>query len=375
MPTLRDKLKSYGTKPDRPVVQNLTRKTPECFRSSEETPRPHYGLPDVLPGDILYLLTGQRFDDVPLERLLFLDTETTGLSRGVGTIAFLVGIGYFQDDSFIVEQLLMRDYDEELPLLQTLNQRLAAASVLVTFNGKTFDLPLLQNRFLMNGIRTRETEKAHVDLLHAARSVWKLRLKRCNLAALEQAVFGWERQDDLPGSEVPKAYFRYLQNGMFGELEPILQHNAQDIRSLPLLLSELIRIYSAPLSASHLHDIYSVGRVLEKRGQYRLAHKCYRAADAGSLSRLSRLSLADSLKRLRQYEQAAAVYQQMIADGQCDLLPYVELAKIYEHRLREPQTALTLTRKALLLADPRDENTMEALQKRLLRLFQKTGGK
>ena len=370
MSTLRDKLRSYGRK------QGGTAPRPaeppaDCARFFDRTGREDYALPDVLPGRLLYLLTGEETEDTPLSRVLFLDTETTGLSGGAGTIAFLTGIGYFENGEFVVEQNLMRDYPEEGPMLARVGERLKNSGLLVTFNGRTFDMPLLSGRFIMQGTRDPNPEIPHVDLLQCARSAWKIRLRRCSLSALEEQVFGMAREDDLPGSRVPAAFFEYLATGEFSYVEPVLRHNVQDIRSLPMLLAELFRLYERPLESPFEQDIYSAGRVFEKRGQTETARKCYRAADRGTMSRLSRLTLADSLRRHREFEQAAEVYGRMIAQGQGGLFPYVEKAKLLEHRLGRPEEALALTRRAVLLCRPDDEEQMAALQKRLLRLYRK----
>lgn len=370
MSSLRDKLRSYGRqsgdkapRPAEPVR--------DCARFFDRTDRAAYPLPEVLKGELLYLLTGTDMEDTPLSRVLFLDTETTGLSGGAGTVAFLTGIGYFEDGAFVVEQNFMRDYPEEGPMLSRVGERLQKSGLLVTFNGRTFDMPLLSGRFIMQGMRNPNPDIPHVDLLQCARSAWKIRLSRCNLASLEEQVFGLRREDDLPGSQVPRAFFDYLATGEFMYVEPVLRHNVQDIRSLPILLGELFRLYERPLEAPHEEDVYSAGRVFEKRGQTETARKCYRASDRGTMSRLSRLTLADSLRRHREFEEAAEIYGRMIAQGQGGLFPYVERAKLLEHRLGRPEEALALTRKAVLLCPPDQEEQMAALQKRMLRLYRK----
>ena len=295
MPSLRDKLMSYGTKPEK------TKASPasfSCYRTEDRTPRSDYALPDILSASLINDLSGISLtEDLPLESLLFLDTETTGLSGGAGTIAFLTGLGWFEGNEFIVEQDLMRDYPEEGSMLGRVLELVERARLLVTFNGRTFDLPLLESRFTMNGQRVPLTQKEHLDLLHPARAVFKLRLQRCRLVNLEEAVLGIERVDDLPGSEVPKAWFDYLKTGDFSLIEQILEHNVQDIRSMPLILARLMEMYRAPLREAHQEDIYSIGRTLERRGQTERARKCYRAADKGAMSRLARLSLAESYRR------------------------------------------------------------------------------
>lgn len=366
-----DRLKAYGAATQ--VAKQPAPVKADCYRAFDRTPRSLYPLQDVLDGASLEALTGQIFPDVPLSSLLFLDTETTGLSGGAGTLAFLTGIGYFEGDSFVVEQNLMRDYDEEAFLLGHVADRLQSAGLLVTFNGGTFDMPLLESRFIMHRMRGAYRLPPHADLLRSARSAWRLRLGRCSLSALEESVFGMKRKDDLPGALVPKAFFDYLKCRDFALLKPVLEHNAQDIRTLPLLLMKLLELYADPLTSVHPQDVYSIGRVMEKRGGLETARRCYRAADQGSLSRLSRMTLADSYRREKRYQDAAKVYELMIDAGQGGSYPLIALAKLCEHRLSDVPRALALTRKAMLYLDPYDEQAFQEVQKRALRLMKKIG--
>ena len=367
MASLRDKLKAYGTKPEKPKTAPPPA---EYYRAVDRSPREDYGLPDCLDTGLINDLSGLTIpENLPLESLLFLDTETTGLSGGAGTIAFLTGMGWFEGNEFIVEQDLMRDYPEEGAMLSRVLELVDRASLLVTFNGRTFDLPLLESRFTMNGQRVPITRKPHLDLLHPARAVFKLRLQRCRLVNLEEAVLGIVREDDLPGAEVPTAWFDYLKTGNFALVDRILEHNVQDIRSMPMILSRLMAMYKQPLTEPHQEDIYSIGRTLERRGQTERARKCYHAADKGSMSKLARLRLAESYRRETDYAASAGIYERMLHEGQANVEVLVRLAILYEHRLGRPDEALRLTRRALLLSD--DPIELEELNKRYQRLKKK----
>ena len=368
MVSLRDKLKAYGTKPDKPKAAPPPA---ECYRVQDRTPRDGYGLPDVLDAGLIKDLSGLTIpDSLPLESLLFLDTETTGLSGGAGTIAFLTGMGWFEGGEFVVEQDLMRDYPEESAMLSRVLELIERSALLVTFNGRTFDLPLLESRFTMNGRRVPLTGKPHLDLLHPARAVFKLRLQRCRLANLEEAVLGIVREDDLPGAEVPKAWFDYLKTNDFTLIGKILEHNVQDIRSMPLILSRLMEMYKAPLNVPYQEDLFSIGRTLERRGQTERARKCYYAADRGTVSKLARLRLAESYRRETDYAASAGIYERMLREGQASVEVLVKLAILYEHRLNRPGEALRLTQRAMLLCE--DEIQMDELNKRYRRLKKKT---
>lgn len=369
MLSLRDRLNAYRPE-QRPAAPKAKAPETSCYRVTDETDATLYGLQDPLNAALIRDMSGISLDrDVPLEGLLFLDTETTGLSGGAGTIAFLTGMGWFERGRFVVEQDLMRDYPEEPSMLGRVLERIEASQLLVTFNGRTFDLPLLESRLTMNGRRVRVTERPHLDLLHPARAVFKLRLRHCRLSQLEEMVLDIHREDDLPGSEVPKVWFDYLKTGYFAPVERILEHNLQDIKSMPLLLSRMLALYDSPLTIPWQEDLYSVGRVLDRRGETARARKCYHAADRGSVSRLARLSLAESYRRSTDFQNAADMYERMLRDGQGTVDVMVRLAILYEHRLKKPEEALKLTRRALLMTS--DPEALEQLNRRYRRLSAK----
>ena len=164
--------------------------------------------------------TGGPFD---VTKCLFIDTETTGLSGGAGTVAFLVGAGYVDGDGFVVEQFLMREYADEPEMIDRLAGLMDQFDCVCTFNGKKFDMPLLEARFIMCRMRQRWREMDNLDLLHPARRAWKLRIGSCRLCRIEAEILGMPRRDDLPGSEVPGRYFEYLKTGDEGLLEDIIE--------------------------------------------------------------------------------------------------------------------------------------------------------
>lgn len=374
MLSLRDKLRSSQGSPKRqaalkPAPQN-------CYITGTRFPLDKIFLPD----GILPLMQGDEKlpQSIRPEELLFLDTETTGLSGGAGTLAFLVGVGTIEAHELIVRQYLMRDYDEEVFVLQHTQQHLRACRTLITYNGRSFDMPLLSSRFIMQRMPMDVSALPHADLLHTARRVWKLRLQRCTLAALEEHIFHEPRQDDLPGAEVPQRYFQYLKTHNLALLDDILRHNAQDIATLARLLFLLAELHTAPMLAEHIQDIYSLGRIYDKRGKLEEARACYRAADAGSMSTLSRAHLADSFRRSKRPEAAAAIYEKMIAARQGGAAPYIALCKLLEHKLHNPAKAADIARKGLLLLadrpmDSRAQNDFDDLSHRYARLLAKSG--
>ncbi len=312
------------------------------------------------------------------EDVIFLDTETTGLSGGVGTVAFQIGLGYFTSAGFVVEQLLMHDYPQEPEMFRILTGRLKRFSVICTFNGKSFDVPLLRSRLVMNRFSDESIPSVHADVLYPARRLWKLRLKQCTLGRLENQLLGVEREDDLPGAMVPQAYFQYLKDRDFAPMEKVLEHNRQDIVSLAQLFYELCRLMSQPEAITENQDLLSMARMFERNGDMPHATKCYRLCANGTTRSQAFRAMSVNAKRQGQTETAVKLCHAMLAHGDDPIYAYEALAKLYEHQLRQPEQALHYTRQALLLlAEPslaKDEAVQEkqiALQYRYARLRRK----
>lgn len=370
MPSLRDKLRAAA-----PIRQAPVKPPPEdCMIREEMHPLSVFALPEMLAGDMLSVAAGGEFPDIPREGILFLDTETTGLSGGVGTVAFLVGVARFTKEGLLVRQYLMRDYDEECLLLRHVLDDLNNSALLVTFNGVTFDLPLVESRLTMHRLRGEYRAPRHIDLMHIARRVWKLRLKSCSLQNLEREILGMAREDDLPGALIPERYFSYLKSHDMALLEDILEHNAQDVVSMAHLMHRALSMHLAPLLSAQSEDIFSIGRVYERRGRIGEARVCYRAADRGAVSPLARFRLAESYRKAGDWAAAREVLERMAASGQGGIQTYVALAKVYEHRLCDIDRAMRCTRRAMILAVEHGGD-LAALRKRYERLNQKAGRK
>ena len=346
---LRDRLRAIDSKgPEQGRAPSASRYT-DCahraeYRAAEEFP----GAWD-LERETLCLMSDQELPD-PFDprKILYLDTETTGLG-GSGTVAFLVGMGYLTDKEFEVHQFLMRDYPEEPWLLKHVAAGLNKFEVICTFNGSTFDLPLLESRLLMNRMDRSCLDLPHLDLLHMCRRLWKLRLGRCNLGRLEQVILGAPRTDDLPGSEVPQRYFSYLRTGQASLLDDVLKHNAQDIASLCVLLNHMADMYLHPEKIRFSEDAYSMGRALEKLQKTERSRHCYQLARKGRMGPEASEALARSYRRSGERQEAAAVWQEMMDRRQGGVTPYVEMAKYLEHVKKDIPAALKLTEKAIAL--------------------------
>lgn len=375
MASLLDKLKAARPLPT-PSAPAPQREECDCLVRSQRFPIEDFPLQAIDCAQFSVQAAPGAAQLVDPEQILFLDTETTGLSGGVGTLAFLVGIGYFFGGEFIVEQYLMRDYDEEPFVLRRTLDKLRAYPVLATFNGRTFDVPLLQNRLILQRLQAAWPD-THVDLLPAARRIFKLRLQHCSLSALEAKVFGRPRQDDLPGAQVPERFFQYLKTKQLALLDDVLDHNCLDIVSLARLMFALWRLHDAPLSAAYQEDLFSLGRLFDRQGQAEKAAVCYRACCQQGVQTLAQLRLADLYRRMQRHQEAAQIWEGMMEGSRGGAAVYIALAKLYEHRFHQPRRALAIARKGMLycLEQPSvcRQDELADLQKRIRRLLEKAG--
>jgi uncharacterized protein YprB with RNaseH-like and TPR domain len=306
----------------------------------------------LAPEAVAVLAGGPEWDGFDLTQAVFLDTETTGLAGGTGTAAFLIGIGYVEGSHFRVRQYFMRDYVEEAAQLAELTRDLAGFRQLVTFNGALFDVPLLEARFRLNRARFPLSDAAHLDLLHPARRLWKLRLESCRLQSLEAQLLGVRRQEDVPGEEIPRLYFDYVRSRNARFLPRILEHNRLDLVSLAAL-AVLACQWVVDDHAEDPRDVLSLARVLERArlDERAAAHYARAAASRHDGVRLpALLRLAQQAKRDGDLARAVALWEEAAAEG--DLRALRELAMHHEHRRRDYAAALALAERGLALADP-----------------------
>ncbi len=366
---LREKLRAIETAPKKTDPIPMEKRCTSCWSKEELRNVEDYADAFGLKRATVDMMCGEMEPSLPeiLDpmRILYLDTETTGLAGGTGTVAFLVGVGRLTMEGFRIQQFVMRDYPEERFVLEKVREALEDCDVICTFNGRTFDVPLLRDRFLMNRMPPSCFDKPHIDLLHIARRVWKMRLKRCNLSHLEEAVLGKPRMGDLPGSEAPKRYFSFLKTGQFCLLDEVITHNAQDIASLCILLSAMTELYEHPEKHPYEEDLFSMGVALEKFHHPEEARRCYHLASRGVTRTKGQLRLAQSWRRSGQRQEATAVWQGMIARHEGGIVPYVEMAKHYEHIERDIPKAMEMTRRAMMLmAEPTLFDTTDTTEKR-----------
>lgn len=270
---------------------------------------------------------------------LFIDTETTGLSGGTGTLPFLVGVGRFVDGrGLVVEQFLCRDPSEERAQLELVRERLAAATYLVSFNGRAFDAPLLNTRFVMQRLSNPGYARPHLDLLHVARRIFGRRLDDRSLGALEAAVLGFRRVGDIPGAEIPAAYAAFLRGGPIEQMVAILEHNALDLVALAALGGVLARMYADPESVEHAADHLGLARAAFDFGQRDAGwrHLDGAAERAEGADRAAALHMAAvEASRRREFERARDLLLEITATEPDDGFAQLALAKLYEHRFRD----------------------------------------
>ncbi|HYO81647.1 MAG TPA: ribonuclease H-like domain-containing protein, partial [Bryobacteraceae bacterium] len=233
-----------------------------------------------LPPDLLEALSGGTARNSPAAKWAFLDTETTGLAGGAGTYAFLIGVGRITPEGFRLKQFFMREPAEEASLLHALSEHLSEFDTLITYNGRTYDQPLLETRYRMARRRPPFASLEHLDLLFGARRLWKLRFDSCRLVDLENQILGVERQGDLPGDMIPYVYFEYLRTREVDRVAPILHHNALDILTLACLTAIVPWAFRDPENAplSHGAEMVGLARWLAAAGQPEKAIVLYRRA-------------------------------------------------------------------------------------------------
>ena len=307
----------------------------------------------------------------PLDRapraLLFVDLETTGLAGGAGTYAFLVGCAFFEPHGFRIRQFLLPGYQHERRLLAEVEALVRASAALVSYNGKSFDLPVLETRYQFNRLAPPFDGVSHVDMLHPARRFWRgagaspgawPETDSCRLSVLERTLFGVRRIGDVPGHEIPGRYFAFMRSGDVLPLEPVLEHNRLDLISLAALTARAVRLLAgAPATSASARESLGAGRLLERGDRFTAAERCYR--DAAERARFERgpdvsWTRADALRALAvrcrrdgRHDQAAEAWDAIAVDrrapGGIRREALEALAIHFEHRARDLNQAHRFT--------------------------------
>jgi len=388
---LRDKLKKFeqNNKPHEPVEENNDYINEDAFSyniiknnngsylkavNKYEIDYQHglykvKKLSDKINQNILFTIANNKTDDLDdnlIDNFLFIDTETTGLMGGTGTVSFLVGVGYFENNNFYIEQYLMRDYDEEAAMLNDLKKLLEEHNIVISFNGKSFDLPLIKTRLILNRLE-RPKYDFHLDLLHSARRIWSF-LDSCSLKSLEKNILNFNRIDDVPGHLIPGIYFEFLEKKDLKLLAPILEHNIYDILSLVTLFTHLKEVYLKNVENLNPHELFHLGRIKEKDKNYQecisYLEKSVKNSEENTLKYKALKKLSWQYKRINRYEAAVEIWQKMIDNNKEGIFPYVEMAKYLEHQKKEYKKALTYTQEAINLINKKRSITHNYEKKR-----------
>ena len=375
-----------GMFPIEQLVKGEVVSTPdgETFQVKEYFPS-HFRYGEMTLGEIFNIPTypahllsrDERLKELDLQKTLFLDTETTGLTGGTGTFVFMVGLGFFKEDGFFIQQFFMRDYSEERASLFLLRDLLESFQFLVTFNGRYYDIPLLDTRFILSRIASKIKEMPNFDLLYPSRKIWKGAYENCRLVTLESKLLGMGRSDDIPSEWIPSLYFDYIQTGDARKIHRVFYHNQMDILSMVALNGRIHLIYHDPQAAQPRKGIehFSLGRLFWDHGYHEKAIPCFEVAlkrcDDDLVWEVMRwLSMA--FKKTGKSEKARSLWEEMVTwTYKKDAFPYVELAKYHEHRLKDCQRAIAYVDEALEQISSSQAGEIELLLHRKRRLEQK----
>lgn len=306
-----------------------------------------------LPHDLFDAVSEGTVPAADPTKWAFIDTETTGLMGGAGTLAFLIGLGYITEKGFHVKQYFLRDHGEEASALAALEEDLRPFDVLVTYNGKSFDQPLLETRFRMSRMKPPFGRMSHLDLLHGARRLWKLRFESCRLVELENQILGVEREGDVPGELIPYLYFDYLRKGEISRLVPVFHHNAIDILTLACLSAIVPYAFRDPKEARLAHgaEMIGIARWLRKAERLDEALGWMREGltrrISDELTFRTLWDMAQLERKLNREDAALAIYVDLAQSRNPHRIAALEeLAKHYEHKERNYAMALEFTHQA-----------------------------
>lgn len=372
-----------------PGLQRLETADGGCYLLDQVFPLSHQhgeirlgALLELMPAETVPFHGDSRLSDLTFADFLFLDTETTGL-MGAGAFAFLVGIGFYENNAYVLRQYFLQDHDDEYPMLTFLAEHLSQKPALLTFNGRSFDIPLLDRRYLMNRIGhivPHLRQMPHLDILPPSRRLWQLRLGSCALSQLEKNLLNIQRtQEDIPGWLIPRLYEEYLQHGNGQQMARVFYHNCQDILSMTTLAAQLVRQWSRPYLSDHPMDYLSLAKWQIHLGMAAKAESYLRHALTCDLPleqyQETLLLLASLLKQQERRTEALPFWQQLAVTSYEDVTAHIELAKYHEWHSHDLPSAQHWTEEALRLANcwqpTRAEPLLGELAHRLARLWRK----
>lgn len=334
----------------------------------------HGALRGLEPASVARYALDEAFHGVDPSGFVFLDTETTGLAGGTGTVPFLVGIGRIDGDSWVVEQWFLERFGEERPILARLAEVLEGASALVTYNGKSFDWPLLRSRYVLHRMPIPRLDR-HLDLVHGARRVLKDRLPSVRLSDVERSLLGFHREGDVDGAEIPGIYLEFQRTGSHPDLLRVVRHHALDLVAMPAILVSFARHFSGETRPEFAEDRLACARVLARAPSDPRARRLAESLidDGGEAAPIveAELLLAASARRAGDAEAALAALARAVAratDEDTRLRATTSLAKHLEHRARDLDAALGEAERLVeLRGDDEDVRRVERIRAKIAR--------
>jgi len=381
---LTDKGRGPGLRSEPKSVEHKRREPVQIFENSYVLAASYGQIPISMglqvPADILGFLSREAaFEGLDLASAVFLDLETTGLAGGTGTVPFLVGLAYYRDDRFKVTQFFLDEMAEEGRLIAELSQFIRDMEFrsLVTYNGKAFDLPLIETRFALHRTPCPLRGLPHLDFLFSARSLWKHKYDSCRLFNLAQQIVQAERSEDIPGAEIPLRYFQYIRNGDFSLIDPILYHNQEDLLSLlGVVVAGAVLVERNREAASRgeadAMDLFGVAKLFERAGDAARSAALLEQALAGGrgltaeVSHVARKKLSHHFKKNKDWDKALPFWQEMAAgeDVEC----FRELSMYFEHTAKDYAEAVRVATEGLALSMGKSPEAVKDFEKRISRI-------
>lgn len=284
--------------------------------------------------------------EISVRDMLFFDTETTGLSSGAGTIPFLVGFGYLKDNGFQIKQFFLEEPSSEYSMLQEINNVFRKFKYLVSYNGKSFDIHILETRYILNRIGIEFTNTPHIDLLYPCRAFYRKRIGGTALQDIEREIIKYKRTNDIMGSLIPYIYFDYLRRGEDSRIDVVIKHNRYDILSLLFILYNIENALSDPNSINEEIDKLSIARYLKNKkltDDAEIHIKCLLENCIDKIV-IKEAKREKSFMLKRKNINAAAIIWE---EEQSEFYAIIELAKYYEHKVKDLNTAMAIVQRGI----------------------------
>jgi uncharacterized protein len=317
---------------------------------------------------------------VTRDKCVFFDLETTGLAGGAGTFAFLIGFAFWEADSIVTEQYFLPDFGREYELFSQLLEWLSQFDYIVSYNGKSYDMPLLSNRFILNRVKPQFKEYHHIDLIHMCRRIWKDSMPSCTLKSIENHILKVVRSNDIPGALIPQAYFNFINTGVIHDVIRMIEHNLQDIISLPLIFDQLHYVENKPEKMNFDEKaISSLAKIAFEINDEKYFKRMEDSENAELIDSHFKFWKSLFLKKNDMWDQAFEIWQEIVHKSEYCFFALEESAKYFEHKQKDIQAAIKMVDSAFKRLDLQKElgyqvfepHWQERFEKRRDRLLKK----